>query len=76
MDRNALRDTLVGRRKELGFSQTDVAERADIARNYLSEIETGERTPSVPVAKRLGPVLGLPWTIFYEVAEPSRAATA
>jgi putative transcriptional regulator len=47
-------------------TQEDVAENSGIHRGHYSLIETGERTPSVPVAKRIASYLGFNWTLFFE----------
>ncbi|RIL48805.1 XRE family transcriptional regulator [Mammaliicoccus fleurettii] len=54
------------RRKDLGFTQQEVATDCNIDRAYLSLIESGKRIPSVKVAKRLGLKLEMNWTIFFE----------
>lgn len=36
---------------------------------YISQIETGARRPSVPIAKRIAAALGFDWTRFYEDPE-------
>lgn len=56
---------LVQRRKLLGYSQQDVAEKVGIDRSYYTKIENG-LTPSVKVAKAIGYHLGFDWTIFFE----------
>lgn len=56
---------LVELRKDKELSQQMLADKAGIARNYLSEIETGIRTPSVDVAQRISEVLNVEWTIFF-----------
>ena len=56
---------LVQRRKLLGYSHQDVADRIGIDRSYYSKIEGG-LTPSVRVAKKLGEQLGFNWTIFFD----------
>lgn len=47
-------------------TQEDVAGEAGIARSYYTQIETGERTPSVVIAKKVAAVLGFNWTLFFE----------
>ncbi|MEK6452578.1 helix-turn-helix transcriptional regulator [Caldifermentibacillus hisashii] len=56
---------LVQRRKLLGYSQQDVAEKVGIDRSYYTKIENG-LTPSVKVAKAIGYHLGFDWTIFFD----------
>lgn len=55
------------RRKELGYTQQEVADACNIDRAYLSLIESGKRVPSVKVAKRLGLKLEIDWTIFFDL---------
>jgi len=45
-------------RKDRGWSQLALAERADLSLNYVSLIERAERLPSIEVLLRLGEVLG------------------
>lgn len=54
-------------RLEKGKTQEQVAsEVGGITRTAYTNIETGERRPSVEVAKRIAGVLGFDWTRFYE----------
>jgi DNA-binding XRE family transcriptional regulator len=43
-----------------------IADMAGISRSFYTEIETGEKDPSVTTAKSIGRVLGFDWTIFFE----------
>lgn len=47
-------------------TQEEVARACGIHRGYYSLIESGERTPSVNVAKRIAKYFGFDWTIFFE----------
>lgn len=47
-------------------TQTEIATLCGISQNFYSCIETGERKPSVEVAKKIASVLGFDWTKFYE----------
>lgn len=49
----ASRDKLVNARKQLGFTQEELAKRTDISRAYLANIEAGKHTPSLEVARKL-----------------------
>ena len=49
--------------------QADVAEKLGISQQMYSFIETGQRQPSVQVAKRIAAVLGFDWTRFFEDQE-------
>ena len=44
-------------RKKLGISQAKLAEKANIADNYIALIETGKRFPSVKMLERIAEVL-------------------
>jgi Predicted transcriptional regulators len=59
---------LTGRRKEKGLSQEAVVDlsQTGITRQFYSMIENGDRRPSVEIAKALGSVLDIDWTIFFE----------
>ncbi|WP_412758950.1 helix-turn-helix transcriptional regulator [Metabacillus fastidiosus] len=48
-----------------GLTQLDVATKAKIERSYYTMIESGNRKPSVTVAKSIGNTLGFDWTIFF-----------
>ena len=48
------------------MSQMDVANKVGISQNHYSSIETGNRQPSVAVAKQLANLLDFDWTKFYE----------
>jgi transcriptional regulator with XRE-family HTH domain len=46
-------------REEKGFSQEVLAEKADLDRTYISDIERGTRNPGVKNVVRLAKALGL-----------------
>jgi putative transcriptional regulator len=64
-----LKEILVQARERKNLTQEQVVELsgAKITRQYYGMIENGERRPSVDVAKQIAPVLGISWTIFFEV---------
>lgn len=67
-----MRDWLVAKRKDQGMSQKDVAKAVRIAQPSYCNIEKGERSPSVEVAKRIAAVLKFEWTYFYGEAPGGR----
>jgi transcriptional regulator with XRE-family HTH domain len=48
-------------RKAKGWSQVDLAERANINRRYYQDLEASRRTPTVAVAMRLRKALRCEW---------------
>ncbi|BAD74780.1 MULTISPECIES: helix-turn-helix transcriptional regulator [Geobacillus] len=69
MTKEQLRDTLIRAREAKQLTQEQVVSMsgANITRQYYSMIENGDRRPSVDVAKKIAPVLGVSWTIFFEI---------
>lgn len=59
-------DVVIKARKIKGYTQKNVADMAKITEEYISLIESGKRKPSVKVAKKLGAILDIQWTIFFE----------
>jgi transcriptional regulator with XRE-family HTH domain len=47
------------RRTELGISQEKLAERADLHRTYVADVERGSRNPSLRAIEKLAAGLGL-----------------
>lgn len=48
------------RRHELGISRRDLADRSEMSYPYVSQIETGDRDPSLRTLRKLAEVLELP----------------
>lgn len=61
-----MRTQLTDARNRKKLTHEDVAKKAGITRQYYGMIEKGERTPSVSIAKKIGKVLEVDWTIFFE----------
>ena len=47
-------------------TQQQIAEQAGITQSYYSMIESGQRTPQVALAKRLGEIMDFDWQKFYD----------
>ncbi len=63
------REWLRNIRLSVDKSGCKVAEESGITQQMYSFIETGQRRPSVQVAKRIAAVLGFDWTQFFEDAD-------
>jgi len=57
--RIALGAVVRGERTRLGWSQEKLAEKADLARAYITELESGHRTPNLETLLRLAAALGM-----------------
>ena len=53
-------------RTEKGLTQDALSLACEVQRTTISMIETGENKPSVDLAKKLGKVLNINWTEFFE----------
>lgn len=63
-----------GRRTELGLSRRELAERAELSYPYLSQIETGNREPSLRTLQKLASALELPVEALASFISPSGSA--
>jgi putative transcriptional regulator len=61
-----LRNWLKQLRIQKGLTQLELAQKAEIERSYYTMIENGDRNPSVNVAKKIGTVIDIEWTIFFD----------
>jgi len=58
---------LLEKRKHKEKTQDYIACKARISRSMYAMIESGERNPSVPVAKNIAKVLNFDWTFFLKI---------
>lgn len=73
-------NTLLGERirelrKSRNLSQEQLAEKMDISSKYLSQIETGGKTPSVEALDRLATVLNVEMSDLFEFRHLDSAAS-
>ncbi|EJR73262.1 hypothetical protein IK7_05768 [Bacillus cereus VD156] len=61
-----MRFWLLEKRKYKEKTQDYIAYKARISRSMYAMIESGERNPSVPIAKNIAKVLNFDWTLFFE----------
>lgn len=52
-----------------GYSQTELAKKAGISRQYLWKIETGEAQPGIVIAARLAALLAVPLSTLFELEQ-------
>ena len=53
-------------REENNLTQLKLSEKTGITEQYVYMLETGERRPSVDIAKKIAEILGFEWTRFFE----------
>ncbi len=61
-----MRKWLKETRDSKGLTQEEVAKLSGISRSHYTQIESGNKTPSVEVAKRIAKTLKFEWVIFFE----------
>ena len=55
------------------LSQQELAEKCETATNYISEIETGRKFPSIEMIEKLSTVLEVPaWSFLYANAQENK----
>lgn len=59
-------EIMVQRRKEMKLNQTELALSVGCSQRAIAGYELDERRPSVPMAKKIGAVLGFDWKLFYD----------
>lgn len=57
--RTVLAQNMKARRKELGISQAELAEKIDTSPNYISKIEAEKQFPSVQMIEKIAESLGI-----------------
>lgn len=61
-----MNDNLKLKRAGKGYTQENMSEKLGITKEYYNMIENDKRTPSVTIAKKIGKLLGINWTTFYD----------
>lgn len=61
-----MRAWLADRRKQLNYTQAEVAAASQISQPSYSDIENGKKSPRPQTAKRIADVLKFPWTNFFD----------
>lgn len=59
------------RRRQLGLTQAELAERASLSLKYLGEVERGEANVTIDALDRIATALGWnPWSLFASATPP------
>ncbi|MEK5419422.1 helix-turn-helix transcriptional regulator [Paenibacillus sp. FSL L8-0708] len=53
------------KRKKLDLTQEKVAEMLEVSRQHYNSVENFKKAPSVDLAKGIGEILDVEWTIFF-----------
>lgn len=53
-------------REEKKMTQEQLAKETGVIRQTIGEIECGRNKPSVPLAKKIGEILEIDWTGFFD----------
>lgn len=69
------REWLINARKDRGFKQNEFASEVGLSKNYLSAIESGDRTPSGKAALKISRALGFPMERFFEEENDSKKSS-
>ena len=71
--RRVFADRVRARRKELGLSQEELADRADVHRTFVGHVERAETNVSIDNVARISDALGVP---AFELLRPEPAIAA
>ena len=61
-----MRKWLKDLRDERSLTQEELSKMAGISRSHYTQIEAGNKTPSIKVAQDIAEVLNFKWTLFFE----------
>lgn len=63
---DVVRENIKSLRKQLGWSQEFLAEKTGVSAPYITQIETGKRTPSLDIVEELAVALGVEYKVLFE----------
>jgi transcriptional regulator with XRE-family HTH domain len=70
--RDSFRENVKRRRKELGLTQQDVADRLNVTRPLVAQVEAGVSAPTLDMVERFGRALECPsLTLLVSSEEPA-----
>jgi putative transcriptional regulator len=59
------RSIIEEKRKMMKLTQEEAANKLNVSRQYYNALENNRKMPSVELAKAIGDLFGLNWTIFF-----------
>jgi immF control region 10 kDa protein len=62
-------DKIKAKRREGGLTQSELADKVGISRNYISDLENGRYIPSVKTLSKIASVLGIDLNFLIEMSE-------
>lgn len=66
-----VRTVMVKARKAAGYTQQSISDELHISRSHYSQIESGEKNPSLALSMRIKKVLGYPYDdLFFNPKRP------
>jgi transcriptional regulator with XRE-family HTH domain len=72
--RKALGQAIRKHREQLDLTQEELAEKAEVHRTYLADIERGTRNPSIESIRRVAYALRIPISELFKTAETSSSS--
>ena len=64
-----MREWLIKARNDKGLSQAEMCRRLGVSQPTYWEYEHGQSTPRPPIALKIGRLLDIDWTQFYQMEE-------
>lgn len=61
-------DKIKAKRREGGLTQSELADKVGISRNYISDLENGRYIPSVKTLSKIASVLGIDLNFLIEMS--------
>lgn len=69
MEKLTLGELIRKRRRELNWTQAELAKRVRVKDSYIAKIETGRQRGSYEVLARISLAMRLPWQLMFETGE-------
>lgn len=73
---NAFAAALRGARQDVGMTQEDLADRAEVSVRFISQLETGKRQPSLSALEAVCRGRGIPMSVLISAVEREYSTTS